>query len=233
MCQSTLSFHEDKIWLSHNQTHVCLLFTLSCLVSVLLLLTLKFVLVLFTKAGYSFVDSLIVIFGPLCFCAAFLWCIFLFVWILLSFRPLWEFEVFKVSVAVWFVFGFTLSLTLTVVFLDFCFKVFFFACVLAFFLFSILSFFHGFSIFFFFVSLSDDFGLTFTAVPVVELPAAVIVGLIWLLLTGGLVGSLNFLGGGLVGFSFVPSTVTEMAQMSISTHFHHFTLLQPHVLSFF
>ena len=53
--------------------------------------------------------------------------------------------------------------------------------------------------------------------------AVVVEGLTLPRVTGGLVVSLNFLGGGLVGFSFMSSTVTEMAQMSVSTHFHSFT----------
>lgn len=44
--------------------------------------------------------------------------------------------------------------------------------------------------------------------------AAAVVDSTWLFVTGGLGLSVNFLGGGLVGFSFVSSRVTEKAQRS-------------------
>lgn len=90
--------------------------------------------------------------------------------------------------------------------------------------------FHGFFLFFFLAFLSIDFCFAFTVLVVVVVVvvvtlAAVAVGLTWLLVTGGLGVSLNFLGGGLVGFSLVSSTVTEMAQMSVKHPFSQFYLL--------
>ena len=198
--------------------------------------------------------------GTVCFCAPFRWGVFFITTLSGSLRlfGVCRALVFISAVAVSLVFiGFTLSLTgfTTVVFfdcsLDFC----FFFCVLAACLFSFSFFFHGFNLFSFLSFLLNDFHFGFTTAVLVVVGTLVVVvegstqllvtavlvtlavvveGLTLPRVTGGLVVSLNFLGGGLVGFSFMSSTVTEMAQMSVSSHFHSFTcwILQPHVLNF-
>ncbi len=213
----------------------CLPFTWSLFCIVLLVFTFQFVVVLFMAAWCSFADFSFMLFFlcPVCI-SCILGGTFL-VWTVLSFRLLGVCRalLFKSAVAVWLVFGFTLTRFTTVVFFDFCLKVFFFIGALAACLFSALFFLHGFNLFVFLTFLSEDFHFGFTAVLVVATLTAVVLGLTRLLVTGGLVVSLNFLGGGLVGFSFVSSTVTEMAQTSVRTHFHSFTCSTlPHMLHF-
>ncbi len=199
---------------------------------VMFIFTFKFV-VLFTKVWSSSADSVkfwLFFLCLVCFCATLLRRIFL-VWIVWSFKPLGIRTLLFKSVctaAVWFDFTLPLTCFTTAVFsdcsLNFFLKVLFFFC-----LFGTLFFLHGFILFFFLPLLSSDVHFCFTVkLVVVVMLAAVVVGTTGLLVTGGWVVSLNFLGGGLVGLSVESSTVTEM------TDFIKFlcSTLQPHFIFF-